>query len=250
MRKFVLKSLIFTIFFLCLVVFLDYLSTKEKYRFWFADLTDSRGYIEGNVGAAEILPYIKKVQEKDDSHILIVGDSVSHQLFNNLNEYNPDCCIVGSNGAITAAGQYILVNEYFKNHNQVSDVYLLFLHESFVRTFDTKWGYQYVVMPFAETNTLNELDEDTIDILRHTYGDVFLNPKVVKAIDDSAVNRKIYLNSLAKISKGYSQNSKYELAEKYISKIKNLCDENGTEFHLLACPTAKFGRTDRPARKS
>ncbi len=78
-------------------------------------------------------------------------------MFRRLQKYNEDISIIGSNGAITLAGQYILAEEYLRNHPDATDLYLILLPESLTRTFDTSYGYQYAVMSFAETGTLQLL---------------------------------------------------------------------------------------------
>ena len=234
------KAIFFLLLFVICLVIADYLSTKDEWRYFFADITDSKAYIEGNVGSDEIIPYIRKVQEQDETRELILGDSVCHQLMNGLQPFNKDKCIVGSNGAITMAGQYILCDEYLCNHHDITDVYLFVLPESLQRTFDTKWGYQYTVLPFALTDTLGKLDSNTLSIMSNVYGKWFLEKNVAYLIDRSAINRKIYLNLLKKYGKDYNQPGGYDLADQYIHKIYELCENKNVSFHLCPCPVSDY----------
>ena len=242
MRKFYSKI---TVFLILLVVFLgiaDYVSMKDPWRKVLAKYTDSEEFISVNVGASEIKSYIEKVQTKDNTTTLIIGDSVCKQMFDGLQQYNEDMCINGSNAAIAMTGQYIIAKEYIENHPNATDIYMFLLPGSLRATFDTQWGYQYTVMPFVETDTLKLLDDNTIDAMELVYGAFFMKPLVVELIDKSAINRKLYLNMLADTKEGYQQKTSYEIAEQYIKKIYDLCQENDIKLHLYPCPVVESQR--------
>ena len=199
MKKFYLKAALFSAVMLVVVGIFFYLSMVGTTRAMIADLTDSAGFISTGFGSDEIEAHIAKVRTQDGTTKLIIGDSVCHQMFGGLQEYNDDFTIAGSNGGITMAGQYILAKEYLDNHSDVTDIYLIVLPDSFERTFDTTWGYQYTAMPFVETDTLKNLDEDTVQIMESVYGGFFMKPSVVHAIHLSGMSQKIYLNMLNKL---------------------------------------------------
>lgn len=238
MKKFYLKAMLFSAVMLVVVGIFFYLSMVGKTRAMIADLTDSAGFIDSNFGSDEIEAHIAKVRTQDGTTKLIIGDSVCHQMFGGLQEYNDGFTIAGSNGAITMAGQYILAKEYLDNHPDATDIYLIVLPDSFERTFDTTWGYQYTAMPFVETGTLNELDEDTIQIMESVYGSFFMKPSIVHAVHLSGMSQKIYLNMLRKRTAGYMLNNFYELADRYVYKMDEMCRERGVAFHLYPCPVA------------
>lgn len=233
-RIFIIVALV-----MCLM---EVLSVWEPTRWPIAYLTDSVDYISGNVGAGEIVPYIERAEYPNGATKLIIGDSVCHQMFSDLQELNDDYLIIGSNGAITMAGQYILFTEFIENHPDATDVYLFVLPGSLERSFDTNYGYQYAVMPFVETDTLKDLDYDTIDIMRKTYGSLFMRYKVVSVIDRSALDRKLYLNKLKAETEGYEQEYPYELADRYIGRINDICNENGIAFHMYPVPVCESSR--------
>ena len=242
MRRFYKNSCLFATIFLVLLIFLDVMSMQDYWRMIFAKYTNSIDYIMGFPGTGEIKPYIEQVRHPDQTTKLIIGDSVCHQMFSGLQEYNSDFSIAGTNGAITMAGQYVLAKEYLDNHPDATDVFLLVLPQSLVRTFDTKNGYQYTVMPFVETDTINDLDNETVEIMQSVYGSFFMRPSVVDAIDRSAVNRKIYLNLLRRHTEGYIQEYEFEIADHYITKIYELCKEKNVNFYLLPCPVTEEKR--------
>ncbi len=241
MRSFSLfckKVLCFGLILFVLVILLDLCSMSGPGRGILAALTGSSEYISVNTGADEIRPYIEKVQTEDGSKILILGDSVCRQLMLGLT-FPEEVCAVGSNAAITPAGQYILAKEYIDAHPQATDIYLFLLPSSLTQTFDTGYGYQYAVMPFAETGTINDLDPETIRIMEVVYGKLFMQPKIVRMIDRSGPNRKLYLNLLKKRTDGYKPENELETAEIYIRKIREYCDKNGVTLHLNPCPVSE-----------
>lgn len=238
MKSFYKKITIFTFLLISICIGLDYMSMNDPWRMILARITNSEELISLNTGTDEIIPYIEKVQLQDNTTTLIIGDSVCHQMFQGLQQYNENICMAGSNAAISMTGQYILAEEYIKNHPDATDIYLFVLPASLCSTFDTQWGYQYTVMPFVETDTLKLLDQETINIMESVYGSFFMKPQVVRIIDKSAVNRKLYLNMIADYRTGYTQKTTYEIADQYIRKIYELCKENDVEFHLYPCPVS------------
>lgn len=240
MKKFIVKLMVFVLLFLLFIIGLDYLSTTERYRMPLARLTNSEEYISVNVGSDEIKPYIEKVKENNGYTQLIIGDSVCHQIFNGLQEYNSDVCIVGSNASITMAGQYILAKLFIENHPEATDIWLVVLPTSLKDGFSLKYGYQYVVMPFVETDTLKYLEDNTIEQLEDMYGKIFVKEDIVWLIDRSGINRKIYLNELSKKgSELHEEKAMADVSVDYICKIMELCLENDVKFHMLSGPMSE-----------
>lgn len=238
MKRFYLKAVLFLVLFTAAVIGLEALSIHEEYRMFIARLTDSEEYITENTGSDEIKPYIAKVQEENAFTKLVIGDSVCHQMYKGLQEYNEDCCIVGSNAAITLAGQYILAKEFLDSHENATDIYLILIPTALQQGFDTKYGYQYVVMPFVETGTVQNLDPETIGQLENIYGRFFMNKKIVELIDRSAVNRKLYLNELARRVKVEQQPGLSDVSARYLEKLIRLCEAENVNLHLYPGPLA------------
>ncbi len=240
--NFYLNAIGFAIILSAVLILADHASTLEGYRYVFTKYTNSLDFLFGNVGTDDINPCIEAVREANCTTRLIIGDSVCRQMFEGLAEHNPGFTVAGTNGAVTMAGQYILAKEYLEAHPGATDIYLIVLPESLARTYDTNVAYQYAVMPFVETGTINDLDADTIKIIESVYGKPFLRPDVVKLIDRSPLNRKLYLNALRDISKGYELTNEMELADRYICKINDLCVSRGINFHLLPAPVSEVFR--------
>lgn len=242
------KIIIFCVIFCFVILGLGIISIYEPLDDLFIVMTNSSDYVD-NTGTDEIKRYIEKVRQQDNSTQLIIGDSMCCQMFNNLQQYNPDFTIVGSNGAITMAGQYLLVNEYLKNHEGVTDIYI-FLHPgSLGRGFDTVLAYQYIVMPFGVFGSLSDLDGDTIIDMKSVYGAIFLNTNVIKWLEESAVGRKIYFNILKDYGKKFEEDSIYEIANQYTEKIYEKCKERNIELHLYPSPVSENLHEDIQKRK-
>lgn len=236
MKKFYLNILLFTIVMAGTLIIFDYLSMMEPTRTIIADLTGSSYYVSEKAASRVMKSYINKVQTQDGSTKLIIGDSVCGQMFNNLQECNDDFSIAASNAAVTMTSQYILAKEYLDNHPDATDIFLIVLPKSLKVKLGSTMGYQYAVMPFVRTGTIQDLDEDTIQIMESVYGKFFMKPSTVAAIDLSGMNLKLYLNFLEEYSSAYSFQKPYELADRYVYKIYEICQERNINFHLYPCP--------------
>lgn len=239
MRKFITKICIIAAFLLGIVMLLLGLSRHETFGVYVTELTGSREYAEGyNMGAIEILPYLDKVRTPDASTSLILGDSVCFRMFSELQDKNPNYCIAGTNRGITMSGQYILLHEYLKNHPEATDVYLILIEDSLLTTYETGYGYQYAVMPFLMSKTIDLLEEETLDEMRHTYGSFMISRKAAYFINESAFGKKLYLNLLNKLAPVSSTYDIPDVSETYIVKMAELCADKNVTLHLLASPLA------------
>ena len=238
LKRFYINIAGFVITLFMILSLFDYISTCDDWNLLFARYTDSVDYLFGNVGTKDINPYIEAVKEDDGTSRLIIGDSICRQLFDDFKDSDSDFSIAGTNQAITMAGQYIMAKEYLDIHPKATDIYLIVHPESLEKTFDTRVGYQYAVMPFVETDTISNLDPETIKKMESVYGRLFMREDVVRIIDKSGVNRKLYLNMLKSYSKDYVMSDRFELANLYICKIKEICDKKGVTLHLLPTPVS------------
>lgn len=241
MRKFLNKLFIFGVLYVCVVCIFLVLSAQEKCSMVIAEITNSDDYAYEDFGANEIIPFIERVQEQNDYSKLIIGDSVCNQVFERYYDVNDVYCISGSNQAISVAGQYILAEEFIKNHKNVTDIYLLLTMGSLATDFDVQLGYQYAVMPFVKTATINYLDEATIEKIAVIYGGFFCQKAIVEVIHHSPLNMKLYLNMLAKKDEMFPVETDRPISEvtyKYLEKLYSLCEREGIVLHLIPGPHA------------
>ncbi len=241
MKKFFLKILIFGGLNISVIGFFLLLSASEAWRLPIAELTQSKEYIYEDFGPGEIIPYIKRVQEKNSYTKLIIGDSVCNQIFERYYGMDDDYCICGTNQAITIAGQYILAEEFIKNHEDATDIYLVVIMDSLTSGYNAQFGYQYAVMPFVETDTIGALDEDTRKDISGMYGGIFCRKEMVEVIHKSPLCMKLYLNALAQKDELFPSKQQgliSDLAYQYLEKLKALCDKEGIQLHLVPGPHA------------
>lgn len=215
-------------------------SKSDILNTFFGRITNSGEYDreEVNGGPFEIIPFIERVQQDSTHTKLILGDSVTRKVFNGLQNSNEDYLVLGTNQAITMTGQYLLAEEFIKNHENVSDIYIIFIPGSFATGFTYTYGYQYAVMPFVETDIFSNLDADTIQLAEETYGSFLLQKNVVEMVDYSQMNRKIVLNLLYEF--GEMPEGEYEYiadpAVRCIKRLQETCEKKNINLHFLPGP--------------
>lgn len=240
MKKFVVKASLFCIILFALCIFVLYLSAKEPTRALLAELTKSEEYLVPN----EMLPYFEQARKQDHTNRLIIGDSICRQMFTGLGEYNPETKILATNAALMITGQYLMAEEYLKSHPETTEVFLVMHPMTITRTIDTEWSYRYAAMTYVETNTLQYLDENTVEAMTDTFGSFFMNKKVVQAAEVSPIIRKVCLNYINANRQNYVQSSPFEIADQYVKKLHELCKEKDIAFYFYSSPVAEFYRED------
>lgn len=243
MKKFIWKLIGFSAAFAIIISGLGVASFKESYRDFISKVTNSMVY--SNEPTKEIIPYLDSAGNRGDTYSkLILGDSVCHQIMNPFQEYNNTYAILGNNAAITIVGQYLLAEKFIENHPGTTDVYLI------LRSFPgggfsmTGWTYQYLVIPFTLDGSLEGIEENTMKKLMEIYGDIFLKYAVVEKLDQSALFKKIYLNSLEDI---YCDD--VAIGIQYLEKLELLCHERGITLHLLHAPVSENVQNEIIAEK-
>lgn len=241
MKKFYLKAFVLGGLYMAIVFAFLVLSAQEKWSMLIADATLSGEYAYEDFGTAEIVPYIYRMQEPSDHTKLVIGDSVCNQLFERYYDKNEVYCISGTNQAISLAGQYILAEEFIKSHKEVRDVYLFLVMGSLATDYGIQLGYQYAVMPFVKTETIDNLDRDTLEKIADVYGGIFCRKDIVEMIDASPLNMKLYLNLLVAKQKIFPVSSSHLISDetyKYLEKMHSLCKEGGITLHFVPGPHA------------
>jgi len=246
MKKLLSRGIVILIIILGILVGFDCLTFNEGFAMKTAKLTNSEEYLNPGVGSGipEISQYIEGVRNKDGSTILVIGDSLSRQLFSTKRGKIEGVSIQTANAAINITGQYMLACEYLENHPNATDIWLFQHPMTIRRTFDTDLGYPYAVMPFAYNNMLGYLDKNTTDAMASVYGRPFLSSSIVKLVYESPLNRKMYLGYVNVYAKAYEQSNGYEMAEQYISKLYELCKARNVSLHFLSSPSTEYYRKE------
>lgn len=238
MKKFFAKGFLFVLIICFLCSAFVSLSMREPYRAVIAEWTASEEFMSDS----GILPYFEKVRETDQTSQLVIGDSICRQMFVELGEANPQMSIQASNAALMITGQYLLAEEYLKSHPEATDVFLVMHPMAITRTFDTEWSYRYAVMSYVETDTIGYLDKNTLDDMAGVYGRFFMRKEAVRVIEDSPVMRKLYLSYININRSDYVQSSPFEIADQYVRKLYDLCEEHGAKLHVYPSPVAEVFR--------
>ncbi len=238
MKSFRVKALAICVIIIILLAGFEVISYDEDYSMPVARLTYSDTYLTHMDGPDWIVPLIEKVRTEDDSHVLVLGDSVCRQMFIDLTDINEEAAIAPAIAPFSMAGQYVLTKLYLDAHPDATDVYLIMVPlDDISIDFHLDFAYQYVVMPLVETHTFDMLDEDTREELRYLYGELFMNEGIVRRIDDSGLNRKLYLNYIKTHKENdYEHSLEDSVYVKYLKKIRQLCNERSVELHFLPAP--------------
>lgn len=221
MKKFTWKLLGFIAVFGIILYGFAVLSFRESYSEFFTKVTNSSAY--NNEPTKEIMPYLDSAGNDEDTYSkLIIGDSVCHQMMNPFQEYNDTYAILGNNAATTMVGQYLLAEKFIKSHPETTDVYLILRSFPGGRFSTAGRTYQYLVIPFTLEGSLEEIDDNTAEQLKEIYGEVFLKHTVIEKFDQSALLKKIYLNSLGNI-----HCDDMVIGMQYLEKLGELCTGQG-----------------------
>ena len=243
MRKLIYKFIILFLLLVSILSVIEALSFWEETKILIARLTNSEDYISGGSGTPWICPLIEKAGTENSTAVLVLGDSIAGQMFNDMENEDPRLCVVCTNAAINITGQYMLAKTWLDSHPEAESVWLYMHPLTLTRTFDHDLAYAYAVMPFAKTGKLKELDENTLRQMRSAYSAVGLDRFFVNTIDGSPLNRKLFLNWMLMNRKDYCQENAYEISAQYILKLSALCKERGVEFHFAPSPSTEFFRS-------
>ncbi len=240
------RKTVFVLILILLLVLFDVSSVKGPLRGYIHKLADLDG---GRFGYDEVTPYLTTIGEPDGSTKLVLGDSVANQLFEGVMYNDPDYCIRPINRAITFAGQYILIKEYLSGHPDATDVYVVVYSGTMASGIDASLAYQYVAMPFIINGFGDDLDETVWNKLKSTYGSFFLKPGVLDYINNSGLNRYLYLSAVSRIDEmrsglrralpvdgDFKSDAVSDVTIDYLNRIYDLCAERGVKVHLLSTP--------------
>lgn len=236
MNRFMKKLFVFIcVFAIGMGVFL-WSTSLPGYGYWWANILNAKEYAIIN-SASTITYNIDKVREDVLYESLIVGDSVCAQIYNEFQDKNSEYLIIGSNRAITIAGQYAIIKEFLNCHPEAKEVNLIVIIDSFATEYDTTFGYQYGVVPFVITGLADYFEEETIGEIKDIYGPLAISDAFINIIAYSDVNSKIFLNMLnEKDAETTGEINVSQVTMTYLGKIAQLCEEKGVTFHLIPSP--------------
>ena len=195
------------------------------------------------VGKIETLELLERVKASEGRARLILGDSVANQIYEyrDNEEYEIKC----GNMAMTLVWQYIFADQYLKQNPDTKEIILCIVPETLVSNFEVERTYSYVLIPMLEAEREQVIEKEDWESLSKMYGAVFVKPSVIHFVGASGLNTKLYLNGVKKFYSLFPRQQEeverkarpdLTFSERYLLKIKNLCDEKGVKFTLLPNP--------------
>ncbi|OFX79042.1 MAG: hypothetical protein A2X12_05830 [Bacteroidetes bacterium GWE2_29_8] len=138
------RFLIFSIVFLLIAIFLLPITLRGlKYNFF----------------GIETILSITKSKKKKQVKVLVIGDSVANQLFNNR-ECNDTIYSLACSQGISFVGYYLLLKNFLEN-NLPNKVLVIFNPYNLNNNLDEIFTYQYFLKPFYKQEYYKEFTETT-----------------------------------------------------------------------------------------
>lgn len=220
MKLFIRKTLLFTIPVLFIFQIKPfYLMVDGKY--------------ENNVEGSEIYLSIRKSKEKSNKKILVIGDSVGYQLFEDSKESNDSINSLACNQAIGVIGQFFLLNNYLKAGNKPQEVYMIYTPFSFTNNLNQVYTFHYFLKPFYKKEYQPLFSERTINQINKVPFSSFCRvPNILTS------------NWSPKFKSTDSVNYKFlsPISKEYIERIKVLCTNHDINFYLIPTPTKESNK--------
>ncbi len=174
----------------------------------------------------ELYTAIEKSKTKNESEILLLGDSVGGQFFPNNQQYD-NINSLATNQAISMAGQYFLLKNYLSVGNKIDKLVILFAPDSFRNNLNQVYTYHYFLKPFYNSN----------------YFPLYTST-VNKQIEKIPYHQCVYLPHIKIRSWAPDFNPSdppitsplSPISAEYLSKIKDLSIQNNFELIILPTP--------------
>ncbi len=220
MKRFLIQIIIFSLLGLISIEIKPiYLIITEKYK--------------EKVAGNEIYLSIKKSKKKTKHKVLIIGDSVGKQIFDNASN-NDTINSLACNQAISMVGQFILLNNYFLAGNEVDTVILIYTPFSFKNNLDQVYTYHYFIKPFFKINKTYFSKTVIKQLNKIPYSNYYWIPNILTTnwAPDYKSNDKIDYTFLSPVS------------IEYLQKIKELSIKYNFKLIILPTPTKESNRAD------
>ncbi len=187
------------------------------------------------VAGIEVYHSIEKSKKKRQkkTKVLILGDSVGRQLFNNYG-YNDSINSLASNQAISMVGQYLLLKNYLEVGNSVEKVILIYAPFSFRNNLNQVYTFHYFLKPFYSFKNMKLFTETVNKQIRkipHFYYSKLPHILTTNWAPNYTNETSLNYYFLAPIS------------VEYLNKIKELSLQYNFEFILLPTPTRESNFT-------
>ncbi|HZL37418.1 MAG TPA: hypothetical protein VFC78_19025 [Tepidisphaeraceae bacterium] len=130
----------------------------------------------------EVFMAVQRAHRKNtDISAIFLGDSVSHQLFRPGRE-PPGVCFLTSNQAVTAAGQFYLMDDALRHYRGLKDVYLFYLPACWTNDMPRAFTRDYFCAYFHTFDDVVEVFKVKRDFeLLFAHADRWLMPHIMLA---------------------------------------------------------------------
>lgn len=201
--------------------------------------------------AGEVYEAINISGRKTDYTALILGDSVGRQFFSpEAQDESTRCCYLATNQAITVAGNAILLQRFLENNPQLEEVYYIARPNSITGGIDFVYTYSYFIMPLFNESFHGYLYPETVRGVETVFGKVFTEREFLKWMITKYPKILEMYNRACKTvwefgNKTEPADRMPDVSVKYLAKMKQVCDENGVEMHLVCVPLPEDFAFDR-----
>ncbi len=220
MKKFILRFIIMAI------VIFGLLNLYSAIRIYLT-YKDPWGKYALSLNGSEVFKSIYKSRQKKNVKKLIIGDSVSEQIYS-ANDYNDSIYSLSCNQAITMAGQYCLLKTFLEiNKEHLPKEVIVYYNPFSLQANLDRFAFHYFLKTFYYTNEYQEsLDEECV---KHR----------VKQIPQ-------YRLAALPLTKSINWSPKYQLPNEnkgswcspitllYLHKIENICKEYNIPLRFTA----------------
>ena len=189
------------------------------------------GLYKNFVVSKSIYKVIDKSKTKHSAKLLLIGDSVAEQLFDPNNKESHEINSLACSYSVSSLGVYILLNNYLKANNNISDVVYLMGPNSFQNNLDLPWTYNYFLKPFFKTDNYVYFDDYSKDLIKNMEFSEFSQTIPFLITNWSPDYQYPKLNNNHFLS---------NISIFYLRKIKNLLKLNNIKFHIISPPISEY----------
>lgn len=192
----------------------------------FATVVKMSGIYKKLWAGKEVYYSISKSKKKSSSKVLLLGDSVANQLFNQK-KYNDRPYSLACVEPISLVGQYLLLNNYLKAGNEIDSLILMYHPYGFSNKLDQAYTYNYFLKPFLNSEYYSLFTNTVKERLEEIPFKFLIPSSFVLTSRWSPTYRKSELEASTFLSK---------ISIEYLDLIKELSVEKGFKFILTPPP--------------
>jgi hypothetical protein len=182
----------------------------------------------------EVYFVIQKSNRSLSSDVLILGDSVAHQLYQ-PEKHNEHYESLACNQAISLIGHYVLLENYLKNNTNTKKLYLIYHPSNFENRLDQIYTFNYFLKPFYKSCNYKLFTASTIDMISKIHFIKFLDIPIVRYTNVPLVFEGTQ-------NWGGSTQKRYILSDislEYLKKIKALTTKHNIKLRVISPFLAK-----------